>query len=181
MNVLVACEESQAVTIELRKLGHRAFSCDLQECSGGHPEWHIQGDVLPLINGNCTFTTADTHTHTARTLGFAACISSLYLSVERWRLPPLSAQGRVKPGAVQKGTCRQRIFHEVPKRRLRQDRGREPSTNDGLSDAATDAGNPTVDVWTPGNEGNAPLASRTSAVTTDQNCRAGSAVSSVGN
>ncbi|MBE6838180.1 MAG: hypothetical protein E7507_01370 [Ruminococcus sp.] len=49
MNILVACEESQAVTIELRKLGHIAFSCDVQECSGGHPEWHIQGDVIPLL------------------------------------------------------------------------------------------------------------------------------------
>lgn len=46
MRVLVACEESQAVTIELRKLGHEAYSCDIQECSGGHPEWHICGDVL---------------------------------------------------------------------------------------------------------------------------------------
>jgi len=46
MKILVACEESQAVTIELRKLGHEAFSCDIQECSGGHPEWHIQGDAL---------------------------------------------------------------------------------------------------------------------------------------
>jgi len=46
MRILVACEESQAVTIELRKLGHEAYSCDLLECSGGHPEWHIQGDVL---------------------------------------------------------------------------------------------------------------------------------------
>ena len=45
MKILVACEESQAVTIELRKLGHDAYSCDIQECSGGHPEWHIQGDV----------------------------------------------------------------------------------------------------------------------------------------
>ena len=45
MKILVACEESQAVTIELRKLGHEAYSCDIQECSGGHPEWHIQGDV----------------------------------------------------------------------------------------------------------------------------------------
>lgn len=61
---LVACEESQAVTIELRKRGHIAWSCDLQECSGGHPEWHIQGDCLPLLNGNCTFTTQDGHTHT---------------------------------------------------------------------------------------------------------------------
>lgn len=59
MNILVACEESQAVTIELRKLGHNAFSCDIESCSGGHPEWHIMGDCLPLINGNCEFTTMD--------------------------------------------------------------------------------------------------------------------------
>ena len=50
MKVLVACEESQAVTIELRKLGHEAYSCDIIECSGGHPEWHIQQDVLSLLN-----------------------------------------------------------------------------------------------------------------------------------
>ena len=49
MRVLVACEESQAVTIELRKLGHEAYSCDLIPCSGGHPEWHLQQDVLPLL------------------------------------------------------------------------------------------------------------------------------------
>lgn len=54
MNILVACEESQAVTIEMRKLGHEAYSCDIQECSGGHPEWHIQGNVLPLIRGGGT-------------------------------------------------------------------------------------------------------------------------------
>ena len=50
MKVLVACEESQAVTIELRKLGHEAYSCDIIECSGGHPEWHIMGDVLKVLN-----------------------------------------------------------------------------------------------------------------------------------
>lgn len=49
MRVLVACEESQAVTIELRKLGHEAFSCDIEPCSGGHPEWHLQEDVIPLL------------------------------------------------------------------------------------------------------------------------------------
>jgi len=49
MKILVACEESQAVTIELRKLGHEAYSCDIQECSGGHPEWHILGDVVPEL------------------------------------------------------------------------------------------------------------------------------------
>ena len=47
--VLVACEESQAVTIELRALGIEAYSCDIEPCSGGHPEWHIQGDVTPIL------------------------------------------------------------------------------------------------------------------------------------
>jgi len=50
MKILVACEESQAVTIELRKLGHQAFSCDIMECSGGYPEWHIKGDVLEQLD-----------------------------------------------------------------------------------------------------------------------------------
>ena len=59
MKILVACEESQAVTIELRKLGHDAFSCDIIKCSGGHPEWHIMQDVLPLLNGRCSFKTMD--------------------------------------------------------------------------------------------------------------------------
>lgn len=49
MKILVACEESQAVTIELRKLGHEAYSCDILPCSGGHPEWHLQEDVVPLL------------------------------------------------------------------------------------------------------------------------------------
>ena len=49
--VLLACEESQAVTIELRKLGYNAFSCDLLDCSGGHPEWHFKDDVLEVMNG----------------------------------------------------------------------------------------------------------------------------------
>ena len=49
MKILVACEESQAVTIELRKLGHEAYSCDIEPCSGGHPEWHLMQDVVPLL------------------------------------------------------------------------------------------------------------------------------------
>ena len=51
MIVLIACEESQAVCIEFRKLGHEAYSCDVQECSGNHPEWHIMADVLTVLNG----------------------------------------------------------------------------------------------------------------------------------
>ena len=57
MKILVACEESQAVTKEFRALGHEAYSCDIVDCSGGHPEWHIKQDVIPLLNGNCSFNT----------------------------------------------------------------------------------------------------------------------------
>lgn len=56
MRVLIACEESQRVCMAFRERGHEAYSCDIQECSGGHPEWHILGDVLPLLNGHCEFT-----------------------------------------------------------------------------------------------------------------------------
>ena len=64
MNVLIACEESQAVCKAFRAAGHNAFSCDIQECSGGHPEWHIMGDALKLIDGKCAaFQTMDGKMH----------------------------------------------------------------------------------------------------------------------
>lgn len=63
MNVLVACEESQRVCIAFRERGHNAFSCDIQKCSGGHPEWHINQDVIPLLNGDCDFYTSDGKSH----------------------------------------------------------------------------------------------------------------------
>ena len=50
MKVLIACEESQRVCIEFRKRGHEAYSCDTEPCSGGHPDWHIHGDVLNVLN-----------------------------------------------------------------------------------------------------------------------------------
>lgn len=59
MKILIACEESQAVCKEMRRLGHECYSCDIIECSGGYPEWHIMQDVIPLLNGNCTFKTMD--------------------------------------------------------------------------------------------------------------------------
>lgn len=57
MRVLIACEESQETCKAFRQRGHDAYSCDLQECSGGMPQWHIVGDCLPILNGDCTFTT----------------------------------------------------------------------------------------------------------------------------
>lgn len=64
MKVLVACEESQAVCKAFRKKGHEAYSCDIIDCSGGHPEWHIKQDVIPLLNGRCSFKTCDGAEHT---------------------------------------------------------------------------------------------------------------------
>lgn len=64
MNVLIACEESQRVCMAFRERGHNAFSCDVQEPSGGHPEWHILVDALEIINpriwGKCKYIEFDT-------------------------------------------------------------------------------------------------------------------------
>lgn len=62
MDILIACEESQTVCIAFRKKGHNAFSCDIQDCSGGHPEWHIKSDVLQLLDGG-DFITSDLTSH----------------------------------------------------------------------------------------------------------------------
>lgn len=66
MKVLVACEESQRVCTAFREREHEAYSCDIIPCSGGHPEWHILGDCLPLLNGNCNFQTMDGTIHKIR-------------------------------------------------------------------------------------------------------------------
>ena len=63
MKILAACEESQAVCKAFREKGHEAYSCDIIDCSGGHPEWHIMQDVIPLLNGNCEFETVDGTKH----------------------------------------------------------------------------------------------------------------------
>ncbi len=88
MRILVACEESQAVTVELRRLGHEAFSCDIVECSGGHPEWHICQDVIPLLSGDCLFYTVDGKAHHIdgkwdMILAFPPC-THLAVSGARW-------------------------------------------------------------------------------------------------
>lgn len=67
MNVLIACEESQEICKAFRNLGFQAFSCDIQECSGGHNEWHILGDCLPILNGKCSFNTMDGKKHDINT------------------------------------------------------------------------------------------------------------------
>lgn len=63
MKILIACEESQRVCEAFRNRGHEAYSCDIIDCSGRHPEWHIQQDCLSLLNGNCAFITNDNNEH----------------------------------------------------------------------------------------------------------------------
>lgn len=88
MNILLACEESQAVCKAYREKGHNAFSCDIMDCSGGHPEWHIKQDVIPLLNGDCEFLTMDGQIHKVKgkwdmIIAFPPCT---YLTVtgNRW-------------------------------------------------------------------------------------------------
>lgn len=63
MNILIACEESQRVCTAFRERGHNAFSCDILECSGGHPEWHIMADCIPILSGGGQFCTMDGTRH----------------------------------------------------------------------------------------------------------------------
>ncbi len=88
MKVLIACEESQRVCTEFRNKGHEAYSCDIIDCSGGHPEWHIKADVLPLLNGDCEFKTMDGSKHKIEgqwemIIAFPPC-TDLAVSGARW-------------------------------------------------------------------------------------------------
>lgn len=88
MKILVACEESQEVCKAFREKGHEAYSCDIIEPSGGHYEWHIMGDVLPLLDGNCDFATMDGHLHMIEgewdmIIAFPPC-THLAVSGARW-------------------------------------------------------------------------------------------------
>jgi site-specific DNA-cytosine methylase len=85
MKILVACEESQAVTKEFRALGHEAYSCDILESSGGHPEWHLQQDVTEVIKQKWDMIIA-----------FPPC-TNLAVSGARW-FPEKISDGRQQQG-----------------------------------------------------------------------------------
>ena len=114
MKVLIACEESQAVTIEMRKLGHEAFSCDVMDCSGGHLEWHIKGDCIPILNGRCSFETADGTQHEIKDrwdliIGFPPCT---YLSnAGACRLYP--KKGQLDMDRYEKGLEAKAFFMQI--------------------------------------------------------------------
>ena len=100
----MACEESQRVCIEFRKLGHEAYSCDIEDCSGGHPEWHIKQDVIPLLGGKCKFTTCDGVEHEISgkwdlILAFPPCTYLTSAGTRHYSLrcnPPEKVEARIK-------------------------------------------------------------------------------------
>lgn len=85
MRILVACEESQEVTKAFRLLGHEAFSCDLQQCTGGFPEWHIQDDVLKILNYNWDMIIAHPPCTYLSKAGAAALYRNNQLNIDRYQ------------------------------------------------------------------------------------------------
>jgi len=113
MKVLIACEESQRVCIEFRRLGHEAYSCDIIECSGGHPEWHIQQDVLPLLDGDCEFETCDEALHTIvgkwdMIIAFPPCTKTTNAGARH-----LFAGGRLNIKRYYDGLCGKALFEAI--------------------------------------------------------------------
>lgn len=113
MKILVACEESQTVTKELRRLGHEAYSCDIQACSGGHDEWHIEGDCLPLLNGFCEFVTADGKRHSIdgrwdMILAFPPCTKTTNAGARH-----LFAGGKLNVKRFYDGLCGKALFMAI--------------------------------------------------------------------
>lgn len=84
MNILVACEKSQVVTCALRAKGHNAFSCDIQDCSGGYPEWHIKGDVLEVLNPNVEYGDPFFSPPYERGIEFRTCTGDYHFVENRW-------------------------------------------------------------------------------------------------
>lgn len=100
MKVLIACEESQAVCIAFRERGHEAYSCDIQPCSGGHPEWHIMDDALRIINGDVVFKDSGggIPSH-LRTMGFDNRTSALHIPFKccnSFTFPPMHSARKDK-------------------------------------------------------------------------------------
>ena len=98
MNVLIGCEESQTICAEFRKLGHNAYSCDLQECSGGHPEWHFNCDIFDVIENKGGITQAGTEVHVDRWNLMIAHPPCTYLAVSgnRWLYNDDGKGGKVR-------------------------------------------------------------------------------------
>ena len=149
MKVLVACEESQEVCKAFRALGHEAYSCDILECSGGHPEWHIQADILPLLNGNCTFTTMDGAEHMIdgkwdMIIAFVPCTKTSNAGARH-----LYKSGKLNIPRYYEGLCGKALFLAVWAADCEKVVIENPKPSKIFDYPRTDTGNPAVAIWTP--------------------------------
>jgi hypothetical protein len=108
LKVLVGCEESQAVCIAFRELGHEAYSCDLLPCSGSHPEWHLQMDVFKAICCGELITEAFTKInidHWDRLIGFPDC-TYLTVSANKWYKDQIPRKSGALVGAARRAAIK---------------------------------------------------------------------------
>lgn len=110
LKVLVACEESQVVCCAFRQLGHAAFSCDLQFCSGDHPEWHIVGDCLPLLNGCCSFNTQDGVKHSISKQWHLIIAHPPCTFLSKVGAPSMFPHGRLDAGRLKQALLAKKFF-----------------------------------------------------------------------
>lgn len=147
MKILVACEESQAVTIELRKLGHEAYSCDIEPCSGGHPEWHLQVDALELLKIRWDMIIA-----------FPPCT---YLSNAGAK--HLFRGGKLNQERYEKGLEAKAFFLNFYNADCSINSSGKPSFQQNLRNAAAYSGNTALAIWTSCTEKNTAMAERITA------------------
>lgn len=165
--LLVACEESQRVTAAFRARGWEAYSCDLQECSGGHPEWHILGDCRPLLNGNCEFVTMDGTNHSVDSwdmlIAHPPCTFLTNASAVRMRV-----KGEIVPERYDKMLEGREFFHAVCQRKRSANLCRKPGANADLRTAKIYANHSAIRIWASIFKAHLPMAERTGKIATDK-------------
>ena len=164
INVLVACEESQAVCIEFRKMGFNAYSCDLVECSGGHSEWHILGDCKTALTKKPIqkffwFVTQDKHIHCVDRWDLViAHPPCTYLCITGNRWYNVERYGKK---AIQRMREREResgsVLPFLPRYPLRSCRDRKPHWDNVNAISETRPNYPALGVWARMHKSNVPL------------------------
>lgn len=172
MKILCACEESQEVCKRFREKGHEAYSCDIIDCSGDHPEWHIKYDVTPILKTPVCFFTDDLQIHEIdhwdMIIAFPPCT---YLTVtgNRWfnveRYGDLALQRQKKQGGSG------RLLYDVCQCRLREDSHRESNRMYVKQIQKTEPDHSTVDVWTSNCQKHLSLVKRSSRPYSDEYSR----------
>lgn len=168
MKVLIACEESQEVCKAFRRRGHEAYSCDIQEPSGGHPEWHIFGDALLALRGGADRNDGRRNAR-SRKLGFTYCASPLHIFEQCGSKAPL--EGPPTPrGPRHKRHSRQGFIYAVLVGGHSENLRRKPGSEQGFCSSEIYTKHPTVPVRAPIHEEDVPLAKRAFPTGTNGRC-----------